>query len=206
MLPCYERGAAQVPQPGVRRTLGKNQPAPGGSENGVIRIRFWQPSDLPYIQQMMVETTWSITPEDDKAHTTWATVADSASRNLEAILSSPGGTCIVADLNGRPVGFLLIGLQPNDKTGALHGYLADIYVEKPFRKSGVAREMHNLGEHYLRQMGIRYATNWIHAHNKGAQNASAQFGLKPWGVMMVKELQPAIQQRPVAAPVHAGAL
>lgn len=172
----------------------------------MIRIRFWQPSDLPYIQQMMVETTWSITPEDDKAHTTFGTVAAGAQGNLQGILSSPGGTCVVADLNGKPVGFLLIGLQPNDKTGVPHGYLADIYVEKPYRKSGVARQMHTIGEQYLRSLGIRYATNWVHAHNAGAQKASAQFGIRPWGVMMVKELQPVAQTAPAAAPALAGAL
>lgn len=170
----------------------------------MLHVRFWQQSDLPYLAHVAAVTTWEITPADDKAFTTYETVAASAQRNLVNILSAPYGTAIVAEYGGRPVGYLLIGLQPHDKTGELSGYLADIYVEKPYRKSGVARQMHILGEEYLRRIGIRRATNWVHAHNIGAQKASAGLGLQPWGVLMVKQLR---QSPPAAAQqVPAGAV
>lgn len=154
-------------------------------------IRFWQPSDLPYLQRMSALTTWNITPPDDKPKTTFETVAQSAVENLHRVLQSPGGTAVVADESGRPVGYLLIGIQYHDRTGEPYGYMADIYVEPEFRRGGLSKGMHRLGEEYLRRLGIRRATNWTHAHNPLGQRASKHHGFELWGMMMVKHLQPA---------------
>lgn len=138
---------------------------------------------------MAAVLAWQITPEDDRRATTPGAVAWGAKMNLLGVLRSPGGTAIVAEEDGRPVGFLLIALQPHDKTGELQGYMADIYVEPAYQGRGLARQMHLAGEAYLRQIGIRTATNWVHAHNRQGQAASARHGFETWGVMMAKELQ-----------------
>jgi ribosomal protein S18 acetylase RimI-like enzyme len=168
----------------------------------LVQVRFWQESDLPYLQHMAAVTAWQITPPDDKPHTTYQTVAGNAVRNLHAVLQSPHGACVVAEEGGRPVGYLLIGLQTNDKTGQPHGYLADIYVEPQYRRSGLAKQLHDIGEGYLRQIGITRATNWTHAHNPLGQKASEHFGLKLWGMMMSKDLRKAraSQAAMMAAP------
>ncbi len=157
----------------------------------MARIRFWQPSDLPYLQRMAAITAWNITPADDKARSRFETVAASAVQNLHGVLSSPGGTAVVAEEGGRPVGYLLIGIQRNDQTGEPHGYLADIYVEPAHRKKGISKGLHLVGEEYLRRLGMRKATNWTHAHNPLGQAASSHHGYELWGMMMVKHLQPA---------------
>lgn len=152
-------------------------------------VRFWQPSDLPYLLQMAAETAWQITPPEDKARSSPELIRQAAHQNLAGCLSSPGGTAVVAEENGRPVGFLVITLQPNERTGEMQGYLADIYVAPSHRRSGVAKELHRLGEGYLQQLGIRSVTNWVHAHNEKGQKAGEYFGLRPWGVMMAKTIE-----------------
>jgi GNAT superfamily N-acetyltransferase len=152
-------------------------------------LRFWQPSDLPHLRRMAIITAWEITPEDDKAHTTLEQVAENAQQNLMAVLQAPYGTAIVADEGGLPVGFLLIGLQANEKTGQPHGYMADIYVEPAFRRHGLAQELHAAAEEYLRSIGIRKASNWTHAHNPRGQSSSLRHGFQLWGLMLSKELQ-----------------
>lgn len=154
------------------------------------QFRFWQQSDLPWLMQMAGVTAWNITPEDDKARTTPQAVAESAQANLMGVVQSPFGTAVVAEESGRPVGYLLIGIQHNDKTGEPHGYMADIYVDPAYRRAGVSKGLHQLGEEYLRRLGIRHATNWTHAHNPLGQRASAHHGYNLWGMMMVKHLQP----------------
>jgi GNAT superfamily N-acetyltransferase len=173
-----------------------NRTAYGGMT--VPHVRFWQQSDLPYLSQMAAATTWNITPPDDKLHTTYERVAANAQRNLYAVLSSPHGTAVVAEDGGRPVGYLLIGIQLNDKTGEPHGYLADIYVEPAYRRQGISKALHLMGEEHLRRLGIRRVTNWTHAHNPLGQGATSHHGLNIWGLMMVKHLRPA-HGAPVAA-------
>lgn len=154
-----------------------------------MHVRFWQQSDLPYLMQMAAQTAWNITPPDDKPHTSFEKVGTNAQRNLWHVLNSPYGSAVVAEDGGRPVGYLLLAAQPNDKTGELQGYLADIYVEPAYRRHGAAKLLHTLGENYLRRRGIRRVTNWTHAHNPLGQKASEHFGMKLWGMMMVKHLR-----------------
>lgn len=157
------------------------------------RVRFWQPSDLPYLLSMAALTTWEITPEDDRPHTSFAVVARSAHQNMVGVLESPYGTAIVAEEGGRPVGYLLIGIQPNGRSREPVGYMADIYVEPAFRRSGLSKQFHVVGEEYLRRIGIRKATNWTHAHNPLGQGASNRQGFKLWGLMLSKDLRAGVQ-------------
>lgn len=155
----------------------------------LARIRFFQPWDLPHLLRMAAVTAWEITPEDDRRHTTRERVAQAAQMNVLAVLNSPLGTAVVAEADGRPVGYLLIAIQANDKTGEPQGYMADIYVEPAYRRHGFARQMHDLAEAYLRRIGIRTATNWVHTHNRDGLAASARHGFQPWGFMMAKVLR-----------------
>jgi RimJ/RimL family protein N-acetyltransferase len=152
-------------------------------------VRFWQPQDLPHLLQMAAETAWQITPPDDQARSHPALIRQAAQQNLANCLQSPGGTAVVAEENGRPVGYLVITLQPNERTGEPQGYLADIYVEPAHRRGGLAKELHRVGEAYLQQLGITTVTNWVHAGNEKGQKTGESFGLKPWGVMMAKRLR-----------------
>ncbi|HEY3367246.1 MAG TPA: GNAT family N-acetyltransferase [Symbiobacteriaceae bacterium] len=160
-------------------------------------VRFWQSSDLPYLLHMAAVTAWEIMPPDDRLATTFATVAKNAQNNVTAVLGSPGGTAVVADVGGVPVGYLLVGIQAHDRTGQPQGYMADIYVAPEFRRAGLSKELHLVAEEYLRSIGITRATNWTHAHNSLGLGAGRRHGYDLWGMMMVKHLR-----RPV--PTSAG--
>lgn len=151
-------------------------------------IRFWRQSDLPALLQMSAVTAWEIMNPSDRAVARREVVAANAQRSLLACLSSPGGTAVVADEGGRPVGYLLIGIRPDERTGEPQGYMADIYLRPGYRGRGLADQMHRLGEAYLRSLGIRRATNWVHATNPLGRKASQQKGFRLWGVMMEKVL------------------
>lgn len=156
----------------------------------MVYVRMWQQSDLPVLERMAALTAWNITPPDDQRMTAFPIVARSAVHNLYSVLGSPGGVAFVADDGGRPVAYLLIGIQPNDKTGEPQGYLADIYVEPQYRRMGISKELHRWGEEYLRRLGIRKVTNWTHATNALGQGASNHHGLRLTAVVMTKELRP----------------
>jgi len=155
----------------------------------MLKVRFWQQSDLPELMRMAGVTAWNITPPDDKPHTSFEAVAANARGNLELVLSAPYGTAVVAEENGRPVGYFLIAVQQNEKTGEPFGYAADIYVEPSHRRSGASKLMHDLGENYLRQLGLHTLTNWTHAHNPLGQRASDKHGFRIHMLMMSKDLR-----------------
>ncbi|HYF94660.1 MAG TPA: GNAT family N-acetyltransferase [Symbiobacteriaceae bacterium] len=157
----------------------------------MLNVRFWQQSDLPELMRMAGITAWNITPPDDKPHTSFEHVAASARENLMRVLSAPYGNAVVAVSGGRPVGYFLVAVQQDEKTGLPYGYAADIYVEPEFRRSGASKLMHGLAEAYLRRLGVRVLTNWTHAHNPLGQKSSEKHGFRIHMLMMSKDLQAA---------------
>lgn len=155
----------------------------------MVQLRFWQPGDLPDLQRMMVQLTWGITPPEDQAAVGIEPIARSALRTLHQMLGAPGGTAVVAEEGGRPVGFLLVSLQQDDRTGRPLGYLADIYIEPTHRGRGLTKPMERMAADHLRRMGMRQAYAWVHAHNQQGQSAARRLGLEPWGVVLAKELR-----------------
>lgn len=154
----------------------------------MVEVRFWHPADYPYLQQMAIQMTLGITPPDDMQASSVMTIAGAAVGNLQNVLSAPGGTAVVATMQGVPVGFLLVGIQPDERTGESIGYLADIYVAPAARGRGLARQMNDLAEQYLRSLGIQKASAWVHAHNRDGRGTASSFGLKTRAVVLSKRL------------------
>lgn len=152
-------------------------------------VRFWQPTDLPYLLPMAAEASWQYTPPAERERSTPEFIGQAAHYNLLGCLSSPGGTAVVVEENGRPFGYMVVTLSPNERTGEMQGYLADIYVEPAYRRSGIAKELVRWGEAYLQHLGIRSETNWVHAGNEKSMKAAETLGLKPWAVMMAKTIE-----------------
>jgi GNAT superfamily N-acetyltransferase len=155
----------------------------------VIEVRFWREQDLPAMRYFAVINAWLILPPDDRQVASIGMVAQLAESNLMRVLQSPGGTAILAVEGERPVGYLLVAIQPDEKTGEYQGYMADIYIEPEYRKLGIAGRLHEMGEGHLQRLGIRRATNWTHAHNPLGQRSAERRGYRPWGMMMVKSLR-----------------
>lgn len=151
--------------------------------------RFWQMGDLPDLERMMIQLTWGITPAEDRAAVGFEPIARSAVRTLHQMLGAPGGTAVVAEDGGRPVGFLLVSLQQDDRTGQMLGYLADIYIDPAYRGRGLSKPMERMAVEHLRQLGMRHVYVWVHAHNPQGQATARRLGMQPWGVVLAKELR-----------------
>lgn len=155
----------------------------------MAEVRFWRPDDLPHLSYFAAMNTWKILTPDDQAVASIGYVASSAEENLHAVLSSPGGTALVAEENGRPVGYLLIGIRPAERTGEPSGYMADVYIEPEYRNQGIAGQFHKLGEEYLQRLGVRKATLWTHAHNPLGRQSAERQGYRTYGAMYAKKLR-----------------
>lgn len=154
----------------------------------MANVRFWQPRDLPELRWFAALNTWQILPADDRRIASIGAVATSAEENLLRVLDSPGGTAIVAEADGRLVGYILVAMQPDQRTRQWVGYLADIYIEPAFRKTGIASKFHELAEAHLARQGVRQATLWTHAHNPLGQRSAERRGYQIHGLMMSRVL------------------
>jgi len=152
-------------------------------------IRLWRPEDLPKLREFAVTNAWELLSPDDRAHTTPEIVKLAAEHNVDGILGMPGGTAFVADYQGRPVGYCLVSIQQDEKTGEPSGYLADCYIEPAFRKKGIAPAFHRVAQEYLQRLGIRKSRLWVHAHNETSYKSVTRAGFTVQGVMMAKELR-----------------
>lgn len=159
-----------------------------GGRFTMIDVRLYKPSDVPALLAGVAEHTWDILAPEERSGTSPDLVREGAQSNLMAVLQSPGGTAVVADDAGRIVGYLLIGVGPDAVTGEMFGYLADIYLDPQYRGRGIARRVHDIGEAYLVQLGVRKAKLWTHAHNPEGQASAQRNGYKPYGIAMIKEL------------------
>ena len=154
-------------------------------------IRLWRPEDLPKLYEFAATNAWELLTADDRAQTTPEIVKTAAENNVTGILSTPGGTAFVAEHQGGVVGYCLVSVQEDDRTGEMSGYLADCYLEPAFRKTGITPAFHRVAQQYLQQFGIRKTRLWVHAHNTTSYRSVARAGFTLKGVMLAKELRPA---------------
>lgn len=152
-------------------------------------VRFWQQDDLPSLYQFAIRNAWELLPADDQRHASAAHVERAAVANLLTMLSLPGGTALVAVEQGRPVGYLLLGVSPEGQPGGRSAYMADIYIEPPFRGLGLAARFNEVAEQYLTQLGVRTASRWMHAHNEHSQKVAQRQGYRIVNVVMAKTLR-----------------
>lgn len=154
----------------------------------LAHVRFWQPQDLPDLRWFAALNAWQILPDDDRRIASIGAVATSAEENLLRVLSSPGGTAVVAEADGRPVGYMLVAVQPDQRTRQWTGYMADIYIDPKYRGAGIGAKFHEAAERYLANLGVRQATLWTHAHNPLGQRSAARRGYQLHGTMMSRLL------------------
>lgn len=153
-----------------------------------MNIRAYRTEDVPYVLAASARNTWSILPADQRATARPDVVTQQAYMNVMGILMAPGGTALIAEDQGRPVGYLLVAVGPDATTGEPFGYMADIYVEPAYRRHGLGRGLNQAADGYLRSLGIRRAKLWTHAHNVDGQRSAVANGYRPEGYAMVKDL------------------
>jgi len=120
-----------------------------------------------------------------------------ADRHLAALESwaaeHPGGSVLVAELDGRLAGFIVTGVDeelgdyvlPHNR---LVGRLSDLWVEPGARGKGVARALIAAAEERLRAAGIRRAEVTAVQGNGEAQRLYAALGYGPYEVTLAKGL------------------
>lgn len=149
--------------------------------------------------QGSASNSWDLILPGERTPEAWQAAWEGAKGNLFSVLAQPGGTAVVAEDAGRPVGYILLAAGPDSYTGQLFGYLADIFVVAEYRRQGLGRMFQQEAERYFRSLGIRRGKLWVSAHNEKGLGSARSGGFEVEAYVMSKDYVAAPDQATWAA-------
>ncbi|NCX95270.1 MAG: GNAT family N-acetyltransferase [Chitinophagia bacterium] len=133
----------------------------------IVPVLIAQNYDL--IAQFMLELHNNENELSDKT-AQWQDIKESYMKHVIAMQQENDGTCLIAQINGMPVGFIFGYAEEQDdsridKYEGQELYVSDGYVDKRFRRQGVYHALSNALEQTYLQKGIKRITRFTHVNN-----------------------------------------
>jgi len=93
-------------------------------------------------------------------------------------IKSPKGLVLVAEDDGKLVGYSLIFIKKNVKIYSAKeiGHISDLYIEENFRGKGIASKFKKMAFSWFKQKGIKFASIAVHAKNRHAHSVYEEWG------------------------------
>jgi ribosomal protein S18 acetylase RimI-like enzyme len=156
-----------------------------------IRIRRAAPGDLPVLGSLgaaLMRAHFAFDPDrflapGDRAEEGYAAF-------LESELTAAETAIFVADREGEVLGYVYAAIEPmswkelRDRAGFIH----DIVVSEPARRSKVATSLMDAAVEWIRAQGVARVLLWTAAPNAAAQRLFAGLGFRPTMIEMTREL------------------
>lgn len=139
-------------------------------------VRPVRPEEIPSFIAISRETGWSQLSPRERERLNPELFLVSVTNMFREALARPGGSVLVAEEGGKPIGYILYSLQPSGITGQLEGFFFDQYVDPAHRHRGVAQELNARAMEHCRQLGATGVTLLIAPHNQASQKAAGRSG------------------------------
>lgn len=122
-----------------------------------------------------------------------ADIADPHLAFLEDLAAEHQGRVLVAELDGRMVGFLIccVGSEPGCYVAAderRHLSITDLYTVPAVRRRGVARALLAAAEAHAHSLGLRSLRLHVLTVNQSARDAYAALGMTPYEVVLERRV------------------
>jgi len=144
------------------------------------------PAEWPWLLARSAETAWRHVAPALRPATTPAQVAARVQGLLVHLLSQPGSIALVAREDGRPVGYMVVAILPDELTGLPIALFYDIYVEPEHRGKGVSRRLTAAGEAHCRALGIRVIRRTVASWNAPSLRLTMSEGNQPEQIGFIK--------------------
>ncbi|BBM68549.1 GNAT family N-acetyltransferase [Rhodothermus marinus] len=101
---------------------------------------------------------------------------------------------LVAEVEGQPVGFIVVDANWRDWNGRRIGEIHELAVHPEYWGRSIARRLLDAAMNHIRAEGLQQAGLWVGVRNERAQSFYRRIGFrrsgKPWGawIKMVKSL------------------
>ena len=161
-----------------------------------VRVRLAEPED----REAIIDLIWQLNryEADLGDRPTDRETARRCLRDNEEAVRNTMGLSIVADLDGKPIGYLCLAIE---SIGSFVredvrrvGYIREIVVET-HRGAGAGKLLMAEAENYARARKLKRLMLGVLAGNARGQRFYAAFGMQPYAVEMIKELAAAAQYR-----------
>jgi ribosomal protein S18 acetylase RimI-like enzyme len=112
---------------------------------------------------------------------------------LDRVAAHPAAGCLIAEVAGVPVGFLLWTIEVDEGfhlplAARVAGCLSDLWVEPEARGRGLGRRLIAAAEAHLERHGVRHVTITAVARNAGAIALYERLGYRPCEVVLARSL------------------
>jgi GNAT superfamily N-acetyltransferase len=109
---------------------------------------------------------------------------------LTARAGDPRSVFLVADRDGKPVGFLIATIEDEIPIYRLSefGFIHDIWVEPEYRNEGIGRQLVMLAIEKFRHLGVKQVRGDTAAANDPARGLLESCGMRPSTTEMLIEL------------------
>jgi RimJ/RimL family protein N-acetyltransferase len=155
-----------------------------------MEIRPAKPDDVPAVLPMVAKIA-ALHEQWDPAKFGYKPHPENMYRNwLTARSSDPRSVFLVADRNGKLVGFLIATVETEIPIYRLaeYGFIHDIWVEPEYRNEGIARQLVMLCIEKFRDLGMKQVRGDTAAANEPARNLLKSCGLRPSTTEMLIEI------------------
>lgn len=155
----------------------------------MIRIRHYNRGDLAMLLHYSAHNAWDQLSPAERVNADFKQVAQSAHQMIMGALGSQGGTCLIAEDEGKLAGYMAIGISPHAYTGEQEAQFVDILVNPHYRRRGIAYQLTRAGEEYCRRLNVVRIRLWIAAHNNASRGNAQKLGYELEGTVYIKPLQ-----------------
>lgn len=156
-----------------------------------LRVRLAQPEDRDAIVRLIHQLNRYEAPISGDRPTDWETAARCLRDNEQAARST-NGLSIVAEENGRVIGYLCLAIE---SIGSFVredvrrvAYVREIIVEEGRRGGGVGGRLMEEAESFARARKLKRLMLGVLAGNDRARLFYQEFGMAPYAIEMMKEL------------------
>ncbi|HLO03202.1 MAG TPA: GNAT family N-acetyltransferase [Symbiobacteriaceae bacterium] len=153
----------------------------------MITFRTWQREDLPWLAQAATVASWEGLTPAEQAEVDPNFLQESAVEQLRDVLGGPTGNAVIAETDGRPVGFALGALAPDTSTGEPNGLILSLWVDPARRRQGVAKGLLQVTEALFGCCDVRKVKLWTPLSNEAVVRLGETTGYVREGVINRKQ-------------------
>jgi GNAT superfamily N-acetyltransferase len=153
----------------------------------MITYRSWQAGDFPWLTRAATAANWEGLTAEEQGEVDPAGLQQMSLDQLQEVLGNGTGNAVIAEEDGRPIGFALGVVAPDTSTGDSNGLLLNLWVDPSRRRQGVARGLLQVTEALFRCCGVHKAKLWTPLQNQAVVRLGERCGYVREGVINRKE-------------------
>jgi GNAT superfamily N-acetyltransferase len=153
-----------------------------------IQIGPMTQAEWPWFITSSVANGWDQMPPANRQQANQQQVMRNLYEMTVQALGAPGSTVLVARVDGKPAGYLMATLMPDEWTHEPAGHFYDIWVDPQWRGKGVSTALTRAGEEYFRSLGCRLVRRFIGVHNAASLRHAESDGAEPERICFTKRL------------------